>query len=86
MSPGPGAYRELMNRADTAFSEGIEADEFDQSFIHSPRVYPGKDTFRPQNYAEKAANRYATNFNLTLLFEGHACEERKNFNALRTAF
>ncbi|KAI6228942.1 hypothetical protein M3Y99_01174100 [Aphelenchoides fujianensis] len=42
MSPGPAAYRE----AD---------EEFDQNLVHSPRIVAGKDAFRPQNYAEKAA-------------------------------
>ncbi|KAI6199915.1 hypothetical protein M3Y96_00678000 [Aphelenchoides besseyi] len=56
MSPGPAAYREAVGRTpEPGFSEGLEDEEFDQNLIHSPRVVVGKDAFRPQNYAEKAA-------------------------------
>lgn len=56
MSPGPGAYREAVGRTpEPGFSEGLDPDDYDQTLIHSPRVYPGKDIFRPQNYVEKAA-------------------------------
>jgi kindlin 2 len=56
MSPGPAAYREALGRTpEPGFSEGLVDDDYDQSLIHSPRSYPTKDAFRPQNYAEKAA-------------------------------
>ncbi|KAI6189766.1 hypothetical protein M3Y97_00044100 [Aphelenchoides bicaudatus] len=56
MSPGPAAYREAVGRTpEPGFSEGLDTDDYDQTLIHSPRIYPGKDVFRPQGIAEKAA-------------------------------
>lgn len=56
MSPGPAAYREAVGRTpEPGFAEGLDPDDYDQNLINSPKIYPGKDVFRPQNLVEKAA-------------------------------
>uniref|UniRef100_A0A914LXZ4 PH domain-containing protein n=3 Tax=Meloidogyne TaxID=189290 RepID=A0A914LXZ4_MELIC len=56
MSPGPAAYREALGRTpEPGFSEGLEDDFFDHSLINSPKIVPSRDSFKPQNYLEKAA-------------------------------
>uniref|UniRef100_A0A915LCH1 PH domain-containing protein n=2 Tax=Meloidogyne incognita group TaxID=654580 RepID=A0A915LCH1_MELJA len=56
MSPGPAAYREALGRTpEPGFSEGLEDDFFDHNLINSPKIVPSRDSFKPQNYLEKAA-------------------------------
>ena len=57
VSPGPAAYREAVGRTpEPGYAENVDdATQFDASLVHSPRIVLGRDHFRPQSYAEKAA-------------------------------
>uniref|UniRef100_A0A915PHM9 PH domain-containing protein n=1 Tax=Meloidogyne floridensis TaxID=298350 RepID=A0A915PHM9_9BILA len=51
----PRGMKALGRTPEPGFSEGLEDDFFDHNLINSPKIVPSRDSFKPQNYLEKAA-------------------------------